>query len=99
MISPLIPELREQGLDERDISEIYDILRQLPLNPMGGEKNESVIQAELTRALSLIEQLELKLEKGINKDDAAHVRSEVSDPIPEEYQEAVAEYYRRLSRE
>jgi hypothetical protein len=48
--------------------------------------------------LALIEQLEVGLEKAETGAKADNVRTTQSDAVPEEYQESVAEYFRRLSR-
>jgi len=98
-VNPIIPELREQGLTDAEIDEIYRILRDLTYAPMDDQKNELVMQQELTKRLALLEQLELHLQRGQRKDQTGAIRSTVSEPVPAEYKERVAEYYRRLSKE
>lgn len=98
-INPIIPELRDQGLTDADIDEIYKLLRNLTNAPMDGEKNEAILQHELSKKLALLEQLELRLEKATDKDQPGKLRSAVSEPVPTEYKDVVAEYYRRLSKE
>ena len=98
-VNPIIPELRDQGLSDAEIDEIYRILRDLTQAPMDDQKNELIMQQELTRRLALLEQLELRLQQGQGKEQASAIRSIVSESVPVEYKETVAEYYRRLSKE
>lgn len=99
IVNPIIPELRGQGLSDQEIDEIYRILRQLTYAPMDDQKNELILQEEMTRRLALLEQLELRLEQGASREQIGNIRSEVSEPVPAEYKDAVAEYYRRLSKD
>lgn len=96
-ISPIIPELRDQGMPDKEISEMYRLLRQLTNAPMGGQKNQAILRRMLSQKLALLEQLEMRLEHAANKGQPGSLRSTVAEPVPAEYQEAVAEYYRRLS--
>ena len=98
-VNPIIPELRDQGLSDAEIDEIYRILRDLTYAPMEGQKNDLILQQELTKRLALLEQLELHLQRGLHKEQAGTVRSTVSETVPAEYKETVAEYYRRLSKD
>jgi hypothetical protein len=98
-IDPIIPELRDRGLTEEEIAEIYRLLRELTYAPMDDRKNDLILQQELTRRLALLEQLEVQLQRGARTQQAGAVRGIVAEPVPAEYQDAVAEYYRRLSRQ
>jgi len=86
-------------LSDAEIDEIYRILRDLTYAPMEGQKNDLILQQELTKRLALLEQLELHLQRGLHKEQAGTVRSTVSETVPAEYKETVAEYYRRLSKD
>jgi len=96
-INPLVPELRGQGLTDQEIDEIYRALRNLALAPRDDRKNEAVLQEELTKRLALLEQLELQLQRSARKDQPGTVRGAMTEPVPAEFKDAVAEYYRRLS--
>jgi len=98
-INPIIPELRDQGLTDEQIDEIYKLLQELTYAPMNDQKNEGILQQELTKRLALLEQLEVRLEQATNKEQPGSLRSTVSEPVPAEYKDVVAEYYRRLSKE
>ncbi|MBF8269842.1 MAG: hypothetical protein HW386_1551, partial [Gammaproteobacteria bacterium] len=78
-VNPIIPELRDQGLTDAEIDEIYRILRDLTYAPMDDQKNNLILQQELTKRLALLEQLELRLQQGLSKQQAGAIRSTVSE--------------------
>ncbi len=100
-IRDVIPELREQDLSLEEINEIRQLTQQLQQAIAFSDtgKNESIIEQEYLSALSLLEQLEMRLDAGARNKDPANVRSTAAEPVSTEYKDAVAEYYRRLSRE
>ena len=58
--------------------------------------NPALLEREYHKMLSLLEQLEVQLRRQVELDDKEEVRAIVSEPVPEPYREAVAEYYRKL---
>ncbi|NNE38326.1 MAG: hypothetical protein HKN08_08480, partial [Gammaproteobacteria bacterium] len=100
-IRDVIPELRDQDLSLEEINEIRELAQQLQqqLAFSGNGRNDDIIEQEYLAALNLLEQLELKLDAGIKNKDPQKVRSAAAEPISTEYKDAIAEYYRRLSRE
>jgi hypothetical protein len=94
-----INELNQRGrLGEREAQQLQDLTRQLESTRMGGAGIRS--SAEAT-ALALMEQLELKLSQASERASQSKqtVRSAVTEPVPADYEDAVAEYYRKLSRQ
>nr|NIW24428.1 hypothetical protein [Gammaproteobacteria bacterium] len=89
------PQLRDDGLTAEDLDALRRLgtaLRQgLPGNP-------ELIEQEYLSMLSLIEQLELQLAADGSGLAETGVRTEAPVQVAEAYEEAVAEYYRRLSR-
>tara|TARA_R110000824_G_scaffold336_7_gene2100 strand:- start:11449 stop:15171 length:3723 start_codon:yes stop_codon:yes gene_type:complete len=82
--------------EQRD--ELLDTIRELEFSRVN--RNDDIVIEEYNNLLALIEQLELSLRsEGANSNNPNNVRTAVLDLIPEEFQESVAEYYRRLSRE
>ena len=63
---------------------------------LGG--NPELIEQEYLAMLNLMEQLELQLTYGESADGETAVRTEAPAGVAAEYEEAVAEYFRRLSR-
>ena len=96
-IRRLIPDLRARNLNPAEIDEVRELTRQLELARFDG--NADLLAREFNAALALLEQLELRLAQGTQADERGTVRTAVAEPIPTEYKDAVAEYYRRLSRE
>jgi hypothetical protein len=60
--------------------------------------NPALIDQQLQSLVNLTEQLELKLASGTNGAERAAVRAEAPAPPAPGFEEAIAEYYRRLSR-
>jgi hypothetical protein len=49
--------------------------------------------------ISLLQQLELQVRRQVELDQGGDVRAVISEPVPEQYRNAVAEYFRRLSEQ
>lgn len=94
-----VPQLTQQlrateAFDPRDIAELRSFARELGDGRFRG--NPELLEAEFRKMLALLEQLEVSLRRQVELDDKEEVRAIVSEPVPEPYREAVAEYYRRL---
>jgi hypothetical protein len=88
-------ELRQQGLSDeelRSIRELGDALR----GSISG--NPELIEQEFRQLVNLAEQLELKLAAADATAERAAVRAQAPTQVAPGFEEAVAEYYRRLSR-
>ena len=75
------------------IRQLGDALR----SGLGGA-NEALVEQEYLAMLNLMEQLELQLTSGDAGEGETAVRTEAPAGVASEYEEAVAEYFRRLSR-
>jgi hypothetical protein len=94
-----INELNQRGrLNQRDAQQLQDIARQLDSLRVGS--GGGIRKGAEPTALALMEQLELKLSQASERNNAGKqtVRSAVTEPVPSDYEDAVAEYYRRLSK-
>ncbi len=88
----------QMGRSQEDIEDLLELIRELEFSRVN--RNDAIVQEEFNNLLALIEQLELNLRsEDQNSGNRNNVRTAVLEIIPEEYQESVAEYYRRLSRE
>ena len=76
------------------IRQLGDVLRQ----GLTAGANEAIVEQEYLAMLNLMEQLELQLTSGEAAEGEAAVRTEAPAGVAAEYEEAVAEYFRRLSR-
>lgn len=84
------------NLTPEELEELYNLIRQLEFQQTN--RNARILAQEYGQMLALVEQLEAGLKSG-DKPRRGNVRTATSDEVPEEYQESVAEYFRRLSRE
>jgi hypothetical protein len=93
----LIPSLRIAGVTYEEVDEIRRLTAQLEMARFQG--NPELVEREYLKALQLLEQLELRLADGARRNDTGTVRTAVAEPVPSNYKDAVADYYRRLSRD
>lgn len=78
--------------------EVGDIMRDLQKATLGASQGPE-LGARLDRqVLPNIEQLELVLRRKLEEQNGGQVRSGASDRVPPGYGEAVAEYFRKLSK-
>lgn len=92
----IVNQLRQSGqFDPQDFTELRNFVRGLASERFQG--NPELIEQEYRKMLALLEQLEVQVRRQVELDDKEEVRAIVSEPAPETYREAVAEYYRRLS--
>ncbi|HEY8519799.1 MAG TPA: hypothetical protein VIN61_06955 [Gammaproteobacteria bacterium] len=86
--------LRAEGLTEEELRAVRELGDQLRAGLRG---NPELIEQEFQRLLGLTEKLELQL-RGEGQGDQAAIRTEAPPQVARGYQEAVAEYFRRLSQ-
>lgn len=95
-VPQIVSQLRKSGqFEPQDLAELRDFVRGLASERFEG--NPDLIEKEYRKMLALLEQLEVQVRRQVELDDKEEVRAIVSEPAPETYREAVAEYYRRLS--
>jgi hypothetical protein len=85
----------EQEL-ERDVQ---DLIRDMQrIDPKQFPGNPELIEQLYGQVLAGIEQVELQLRRRMDDQEAGNVRSSAAQPVPPGYSDAVADYFRRLSR-
>ena len=94
-----VPRLTQRArsseeFDPRDVADLRRFAQELGDGRFLG--NPDLLEEEYRKMLALLEQLEVTLRRQVELDDKEEVRAIVSQPVPELYREAVAEYYRRL---
>ena len=94
-IPQLTNELRRSGISNEDLAELRRFAQSLSDERFRG--NTELLEREYRQMISLLEQLELQARRQAEIGEGGDVRAIVSQPVPEEYREAVAEYFRRLS--
>ncbi len=88
-------ELRQQGLSDEELRAVRELGEALRGSITG---NPELIEQEFQQLVNLAEQLELKLAAADATAERAAVRAQAPTQVAPGFEEAVAEYYRRLSR-
>jgi hypothetical protein len=86
--------LRDQGLTDEELRAVRELGDALRGSITG---NPALIESEFQQLVNLAEQLELRLAESAGTERAA-VRAQAPTQVAPGFEEAVAEYYRRLSR-
>ncbi len=93
----LTRQLRREGIDEQELAELRRFVAGLSQSRFPG--NPQLLEEEHRKVLALLEQLELQVRRQVEQEKGNfQVRVTGTDPVPEQYREAVAEYFRRLSQ-
>lgn len=94
-IPGLANDLRRNGVFDEDLEALRRFVRGLPSSNF--QNNPELLAREYSQLVGLLEQLELQLRRQVEQDGGGEVRAVVSEPVPEQYRNAVAEYFRKLS--
>jgi hypothetical protein len=89
-------DLEGSGGEQRDIQELIREMQRL--DPAKFKGNPEMVEQLRDQVLVSIEQLELQLRRKLGEEVGGAVRSGGARPAPSGYRDAVAEYYRRLSK-
>ena len=93
----LTQQLRGKGIDEQALAELRLFAAGLSQSRFPG--NPRLLEEEHRNLLALLEQLELEVRRQVEQGKGNfQVRVTGAEPVPEQYREAVAEYFRRLSQ-
>ncbi len=77
---------------------MQDLIRQLQqVDPSRFRGNPELIERIRAQFIPALEQMELQLRRKLNDSEGEGVRATGSEPTPEGYADAVAEYFRRLA--
>ncbi len=90
---------RAVGDDPQSRRQVDELIRAMQrLDPRRFPGNPAMVDELYGRVLSDVDRLELQLRRETQESQPAEIRSERPLDVPPGYQEAVAEYYRRLSQ-
>jgi hypothetical protein len=94
-----LQQMRQQFQDSPDVArQIEETLREVQrFDPSKTPGNPALLEQIRTELLPTIEELELKLRRKLDGTDG-QVRTSTAERIPQGYSDAVAEYFRRLSK-
>lgn len=93
-------QLRDQVQNDPEAQrQIQDLINEMQrLDPSRFPGNPALVEQLHTQVLSDVDKLELQLSRNADDKQSGQVRSTDSLPVPAGYQDAVAEYFRRLSK-
>src|SRR5690606_36943152 len=89
--------LREDGLSEEELRAVRELAEALRRG-LPGSGNADLIEREYRALVDLLERTELELRTASGDSRGATVRTEAPVQVARGFEDAVAEYYRRLSR-
>ena len=96
-LSAIERALRSDPDFAQDIEALRKEMRALPASRF--QNNPALLAREQERILQEAQQMELLLRRKLDEKQGPQVRAGAEPAIPEQYRKAVAEYFRRLSRE
>ena len=93
-------QLRESVQDDPEAErQVQDLIREMQgLDPRRFPGNPAMVEQLHAQVLSDVDKLELRLQRAQDDKQSGQVRSSDTDTVPSGYQDAVAEYFRRLSK-
>ena len=96
-LSQLRQQLREESPDlEREVQEALREIQKY--DPAKIEQDPLLAERIRSTILPHIEQLELQLRRKLEGADSGQVRTSAAERVPQGYADAVAEYFRKLSK-
>lgn len=95
-----LQELRANAGDDPEVKQdVESLIREMQrLDPKRFPGNPELLERMRNTILPNLEQIELQLRRKLEDTGGGPVRSAATEKAPEGYSEAVAEYFRRLSR-
>ncbi len=85
--------------DPAALREIQDLVKEMQqLDPNRFPGNPAMVEQLHTQVLNDVDKLELQIRRNADDPQAGQVRTSKSPTVPAGYQDAVAEYYRRLGK-
>jgi hypothetical protein len=95
-----LTQLRQYfGNDPQAAADVQDLIRQMSqLDPSRFADNALVLERIRNVILPNVEQLEVQVRRQLDEQQGGQVRNAGSEPVPPGYSDAVADYFRRLSK-
>ena len=85
--------------DPESLREVQELIREMQrLDPSRFPGNPAMVEELYNRVLGDVDKLELQLRRATDAKQSGQVHSTDSQPVPPGYEDAVAEYFRRLSK-
>ncbi len=85
--------------DPAALKEIQDLVREMQrLDPARFPGNPALVEQLHTQVLNDVDKLELQLQRDADANQGGQVRTAAAPTVPAGYQDAVADYFRRLGK-
>ena len=85
--------------DPESAKQVQDLIQEMArLDPSRFPGNPALVEQLHSQVLADVDKLELQLRRQLDDKEAGQVRSGDTKNVPQGYEESVAEYYRRLSK-
>jgi hypothetical protein len=85
--------------DPETAKQVQELIQEMArLDPSRFPGNPALVEQLHSQVLADVDKLELQLRRQLDDKDAGQVRSGDTKTVPQGYEESVAEYYRRLSK-
>jgi hypothetical protein len=85
--------------DPESLRQVQELIRDMQrLDPSRFPGNPAMVQELRGRVLGEVDKLELELQRASEAKQSGQVHNADSQPVPPGYEDAVAEYFRRLSK-
>jgi hypothetical protein len=85
--------------DPETLRQVQELIREMQrLDPSRFPGNPAIVEELHSQVLSDIDKLELQLRRDLDGKQSGQVRNSESLPMPPGYEDAIAEYFRRLSK-
>jgi hypothetical protein len=93
-------QLRQAVRDDPGMAkQVQELIQEMErLDPSRFPGNPALVEQLHSQVLADVDKLELQLRRQLDDKDAGQVRSGDTKTVPQGYEESVAEYYRRLSK-
>ncbi len=95
-----LDQLRQSLKDDPESQrQVQDLIREMQrLDPSRFPGNPAMVEELYNRVLGDVDKLELQLQRASDAKQSGQVRNAESQPVPPGYEDAVADYFRRLSK-
>ena len=92
-------QLRQAVQDDPEAArQVQDLIREMQnLDPRRFPGNPAMVEQLHAQVLSDVDKLELRLQRTADDKQSGQIRNSDTDTVPSGYQDAVAEYFRRLA--
>jgi hypothetical protein len=92
-------QLQQQMKDDPGaVKDIQNLMRDLRQFDPAHYTNDPLLSERIQSALAGVEQVEMELRRKVDDASGGSVRSPGSEPVPQGYADAVADYFRKLSK-